>query len=110
MTRRFEPEEAERLALNLCSLLDEVGGAEEILDLEVAEFACRLDEDDEGAQKAKSRISDLGVAHATASSLLDVFSSALRLQNPALARAALAGIQALARQQRSAAAEEEGGD
>ncbi len=103
---RFDPKEAERLSRNLCALLDEVGGAEEIRELDVREFRCRLDEDDEGAERAMRRISDLAVVHSTASALLDVFSSALRLQNPALARAALSGVQALALQQRSADAEE----
>ncbi len=105
---KFDPAEAERLARNIGSLLDEVGGVEEIRELEVAEFRCRLDEDDEGAERAMSRIRDLALVHSTASSLLEVFSSALRLRNPALARAAVSGVQALAQAKLSADAEEEG--
>ncbi|MDP9475548.1 MAG: hypothetical protein M3R38_07635 [Actinomycetota bacterium] len=100
--------EMERLAGNIASLLDEVGGAEEIRELEVAEFRARLDQDDEGAERAMSRIADLALVHSTASSLLDVFSSALRLQNPALARAAVSGVQALAQAKLAADAEGEG--
>ncbi len=103
---KFDPAEAERMAQSVCSLLDELGGAAEIRELDVREFRCRLDEDDEGAERTMRRIADLAVVHSTASALLDVFSSSLRLQNPALARAALSGVQALALQQRSADAEE----
>ncbi|MDP9477298.1 MAG: hypothetical protein M3R38_16725 [Actinomycetota bacterium] len=105
---KFDPAEAERLAQNICALLDEVGGAEEIRELEVAEFRARLDEDTGGAERALSRIKDLALVHSTASCLLDVFSSALRLQNPALARAAFSGVQALAQAKLAADAEEEG--
>ncbi|MDP9475486.1 MAG: hypothetical protein M3R38_07310 [Actinomycetota bacterium] len=107
---RFDPQEAERLARSVSALLDEMGGVEEIRELDVREFRCRLDADDEGAERTMRRISDLGVVHSASAALLDVFSSALRLQNPSLARAALAGVQALALQQRSAAAEEAAGD
>ncbi len=107
---KFDPAEAERMAQSVSALLDEMGGVEEIRDLVVAEFRARLEEDDEGAERTMRRIADLAVVHSTASSLLEVFSSSLRLQNPALARAAVSGVQALALQQRSADAEEEGGD
>ncbi len=105
---KFDPQEMERLALNLCSLLDEVGGAEEIRDLEVAEFRAQLDSDTGGAERAMARISDLAVVHTTASQLLDVFNAALRLQNPALGRAALAATQALVRGALAEEATEEG--
>ncbi len=105
---RFDPEEAERLAQNIAALHDEVGGVEEIRELDVREFRCRLDEDDEGAERALSRIKDLALVHSTASSLLTVFSCALRMQNPALARAAVSGVQALAQAKLSADDEGEG--
>ncbi len=107
---KFDAAEAEHMARSISALLDEVGGVEELRELEVAEFRARLDADDEGAERAMRHIADLAVVHSTASALLDVFSSALRLQNPALARAALSGVQALARRQRSADAEEAAGD
>jgi hypothetical protein len=103
---KFDAEEAKRMARNIGALLDEVGGVSEIRELDVAEFRCRLDEDDEGAERAMSRIKDLALVHSTSGKLLDVFGAALTMQNAPLARAALSGVQALALQQRSSDAGE----
>lgn len=86
------------------ALLTELGGPDEITELDVEHFAAELDDDTEAAQRALSRMAASGQYHRTAGLLLEVFMAAIAMGSLPLARAAREGVGALVHQARSEAA------
>lgn len=101
-----DAQEMQELAASTSGLLGQLGGAREVLELEVTHFRARLDNDDQGAKLALLGIKELAANLEAGDELLETFSKALLLGNLQLARAIHAG--ALELVARSLTADEEG--
>lgn len=86
------------LAGNVGALLAELhGDADDLRELEQRRNRLRDEGDEEAAERCLARVAELALVHSVAANLLRVFESSLHLDSPALAKAAVSGIQCLVR-------------